>query len=380
MAVKDKVVGWFLRNVVIPGTEVIDKPGFIVCKVTEKKQTTYLRDLLFPERIFINLELQVTKKLGTRGHQALYSVGKKFGYVYSSLSKFPSVDGSSEKEILDFLYYYIRYMEATYANKIDYKPDMKNKICVMVMDDYLVCRESGIGHILSDGGSAGVWAFLLSDKTLEGVQTKCQGRNDKKCEIVVAPPKYFLSKKIKFLKETNLNKILYDKTYEQLNQIAPVSYAKYSLKDMIDTGFFKHSKGVLLHKNERYFLCDANMLYLLENELSKIKGANEILFDISFKFGSELIKNEKPKNIKDFIMSYMSAFGWGDVLVTEKNSKYLIIVNCCPWTPLIDNSKFLFFRGIISGMLSESLNKKIILDKINTDTSQGHLSVTVSQK
>jgi len=39
MPVKDRVVTWWIKNIITPQREIIDKPGFIVTTFTEKKRT-----------------------------------------------------------------------------------------------------------------------------------------------------------------------------------------------------------------------------------------------------------------------------------------------------------------------------------------------------
>ena len=91
MPVKDKVVTWWIQNVIIPRQEIIDKPGFIVTTFTEKKFITYLRDFFLPEKLIEIIESKIVQTYGDLGRQVLYSIGKKFGYIYCSLSNFPNV-------------------------------------------------------------------------------------------------------------------------------------------------------------------------------------------------------------------------------------------------------------------------------------------------
>jgi len=52
------------------------------------------------------------------------------------------------------------------------------------MKDYIVCRKNGRGEIFSEGGIAGIWSYVCQDPTIEAVQIKCQGREDKWCEVI----------------------------------------------------------------------------------------------------------------------------------------------------------------------------------------------------
>ena len=74
--VKDKVVEWFIRNILLPRNELIDNPGFIINKVTKEGGEVYLRDVFMPEQLFVKIEDRVTEQYGDEGAEALYSVGK----------------------------------------------------------------------------------------------------------------------------------------------------------------------------------------------------------------------------------------------------------------------------------------------------------------
>jgi len=53
MPVKDKIVTWWIQNVIIPRREIIDQPGFVVTTFTEaKKQRIF--EIFFCLRNFLN--------------------------------------------------------------------------------------------------------------------------------------------------------------------------------------------------------------------------------------------------------------------------------------------------------------------------------------
>ena len=62
MPVKDKVVTWWIQNVILPKREIIDKPGFIITTFTEQKQTTYLRDIFLSEQLFELIEKRIVEQ------------------------------------------------------------------------------------------------------------------------------------------------------------------------------------------------------------------------------------------------------------------------------------------------------------------------------
>ena len=382
MVIKDKIVSWFVQNILLPKVERIDAPGFITIITVTGKEKVNIRELFLPEKLLIELEKKIVKKYKYNGKFCLYSIGKNFGYIYSILSGYSTIR-DNKKDFLDFAYFLVRWVEATYAKRISHKIDYKNKIFQMKMDNYIICRKNGLGYLLTSGGVAGIWAHVVCDPTIEGVQTKCQGRGDKECELICAPAEILKKRKLKFFRETNLGKLELDSDYKDINKIRKTEFARHSLKDLIDSGFFKYSQGVIHYKNERHFLCEASLFYILEKEIKKLKGGEKILFDVSFDYGRNLAEKEEkikdPKIVGNFITDYMSALGWGDILVLNKAGKYSVISNYFPWTKWVGDINFTMFRGIISGLLSGFLNRKITLKKFHTTLSGGYFSVSLDE-
>ena len=105
MPVKDKIVSWWIQNVILPKREIIDKPGFVVTTFTEGTKIIYLRDFFLPEQLFELIENNIVRSYGNQGKQALYSAGKKFGHLFASLSDFPSIQNSDKKTLFNFVSY-----------------------------------------------------------------------------------------------------------------------------------------------------------------------------------------------------------------------------------------------------------------------------------
>ncbi len=386
MVVKDKIVTWYLKNIYIPKSEITDKSGYI-CEHVGGQREIFLRELLLPETVFVELEKRMVKEI--KGKNILYSIGKRFGYRYAFASKFTTIDKVSKKIFLRYSYFLVRYIESiSYGKNLNHKVNYDKRMFNLNAKEYIICRKNGLGYILTSGGTAGIWAYMTCDPTVEGVQTKCQGRGDKKCELICAPAKVLKEKKIKFLKETDLENLEIDAEYMEINKIRPTQFARYSLKDLIDSGFFEYSKGVIHYKAERHFLCEASLMYILEKELKKLKGGGKVLFDVSFDYGKNLAEESKQElnnassssgSAESFITNYMSALGWGDILVMKKSGKYTVVSNYFPWTKWAKNIKFIMFRGMISGMLSGFLDKKITLKKLQTDFSGGFLTVIADE-
>lgn len=378
--VKDKIVTWFIRNIILAKNEIINHPGFIVLKLSSEKETTNLREIFIPEFLLTELENHIVEKYKTKGEQILYSVGKKFGYRYASNSKFPTLKTSTEKDFLNFSYIVVRYIETIYAKKITHEINIDKKIFEVKAKDYIVCSKNGLGYILTNGAISGVWTYGTVDNTIEGVQTTCQGRGDDHCEIVCAPEKYFVDNKIKFLKERDLSGLeLLQKEYNTINEIRPAKFATNSFEKLLDSGFLKQKGGVITAKEGRYMLLEASLMYLLERELKKLKGGLDVLWDVSVDFGKKLAEISGKDDPAAIIMDLFPALGFGDIYVEKLGpSKYRIIVNYFPWTKWADEVDFTMFRGMLSGVISGSLGKKVELKKVEKDLSMGYLSLVIS--
>ena len=103
------------------------------------------------------------------------------------------------------------------------------------------------------------------------------------------------------------------------------------------------------YNNERYFPLWIDFIYLIETELGKINGGNEILFNVSKENGKRIILKEKNISI-NFISDFLASQGWGEFIITGKSGEYG--VDYYPWHPLFNESSKLFLLGMISGFLS----------------------------
>jgi predicted hydrocarbon binding protein len=373
---QDKVVTWFIQNVIMPRTEIIDQPGFIVSTVSKKNGKTHMRDVGLSEDFFVNIEKLVVEKYGNKGKQALYSVGKKFAYIYASLSDFPQMGKAKDKEILDFCYFFVRYLAGVYASDAAENADLKSKTFKVSLKDYIVCRHNGIGLIMTDGGVAGTWAWICADPSIEAVQTRCQGRGDEHCEIISGPISELERSAKNILMQKELPIYSFDEHYQIKNQIKPLRYSKNSLKTLLDDRFFEYKKGAISYKNKRLFLDDAHMLYLLENELNNTLGEDNILFEAAFEEGKELAKLYGGKDWSKFITDLFPALGFGDIAILDHQNPKIGLIYY-PWTELSSDSTYSIIRGTISGIITECSHKETLL-KLSGIEDGEFLTITIS--
>ena len=368
MPVKDKIVDWFIRNIVIPRQEIIDKPGHIILKISKKGATTNLRELAFPERILISTENKVSEQYGEKGKRILYSIGKKFGYRYASSSFFPTLRDSSEKNIQDFYYYLVRYIESTYAHRLTHQIDTKHKFVSMSLDGYICCSENGLGYIMTDGGVAGICAFLFNEPKIEGIQTTCQGRGDKLCTLLCGPPDVLSTKGVEIFTETDLSGLNILPEYNKINSLRESRYTSKSLRELLDSKLLKYKGGFITGPSGRYSLIEASLMYIMELELSKLNP--NLLFEISKDFGQSLVyKKMSDDELFVYLSCFVSAMGFGDFMLLRKSGHFSFTCRSFPWTRFSDRSTYSLIRGIVSGVLSEGLSEDISFNKFNISTS-----------
>ena len=373
MVIKDRVYTWFIRNVVIPKTEIIDESGFIISRFSPSKEIA-LREIFIGENFIQNLENKAKFH-----EQILYSIGKNFGYNYAYISGLPTIKKVPKNNFLSFANLMVRYIETLYASSLKHNITLETKTFTLKMQNYIVCSKNGLGYIFSEGGITGIWSYACQDPTIEAVQPKCQGRGDKECEVIAAPYETLVKMGYKPIRCTKLEKSQLTQEYKKLNEIKATKWATKSLKTLIDSGFFKYSHGQVTYKGERFFLCEASFMYILEKELKKVRNGLKILWDCSFDFGKRLAQLTGKQDHCKFVMDFFPALGFGDILAIEKGGRYEIIVRCFPWHQWAKEIDFTMFRGMLSGVISGFSDRKVELKKIKKDTREGNLSLYITE-
>jgi hypothetical protein len=136
-------------------------------------------------------------------------------------------------------------------------------------------------------------------------------------------------------------------------------------------GFFKSKEGIIIRNSERYFLCESSLPYILEKELCGT-DLSDIAFQASFDFGKSIARKENSGNYAKFITDYLSALGWGDVVLLKDGNSYKVISTYFPWCRFTDSSEFTLYRGFLSGLLSGFIKKDILFKhyKLGKDGSK----------
>ena len=180
----------FFFERVLTKTSQIATAGYIYSNFPKLDGSSAFERVVFlPETFFISLEMAVVNNLGERGKDNLYSIGKAFGYRFASLLSLPREDvGGSVSSIF-------RFLETLYAEKINVTLlDEKKKVLTLYTNDLAITSKDKMGYILTVGGCAGIWCYLVKDYAIE-----CSVNiiSENEIELVCGPISELTSKKIR---------------------------------------------------------------------------------------------------------------------------------------------------------------------------------------
>lgn len=370
---KDKVVSWFTKNLLMPEIEVIDNPGYLLMKSAGKQG--YKRQILMSESLLADLEDSAFEK--DRQDQ-LYSVGKKFGWRFTSMYNPPSIEDVSEKKFLRQVYFTVRFVGATYASEVDHSVDLEKRRFTLEAENFVVCRKNGRGLLLLQGGIPGVWGYMLRDQNIEAVKTACEGRGDEKCVVVSGPGESLETNSDGLFSETGMEGLEISRSYSKMNQRRETQYTENSFRDFIDNGFFEYTGGIIKHGEERYFLCEASLPYLLGSEMDD-EVSTEIIFDSAMSHGRKIAEQNSDRSAEKFITEYLSACGWGDTRIKKKDGRYVIQAFLFPWTKFWKETEFPLYRGLVSGLLSGFEDREVRLENVEKDMKGRGFTVISSE-
>jgi len=72
-------------------------------------------------------------------------------------------------------------------------------------------------------------------------------------------------------------------------------------------------------------------------------------------------------------MDFFPALGFGDIFVANEKK---VIVQFYPWTDFSNKSKYIIFRGMLSGFITASLNKTVEFNKYDINIDD-HLTLII---
>lgn len=366
MVIKDKFTSWFLKNIVKPRRQEIDKPGFITIKISD--ENTRRRDIFIPEDLLADIEDKIEEEFGDKGKSELYKSGKQFGWRYAQIGDFPTKNEVNDEKITRFVDFFVKFIEILYASRIEYELDIEEETFGMEMEEYTVCRHNGKGYLLTTGAVAGVVSYVFSNEDIEAVQPRCQGRGDTMCDVTCAD--------ISQLPEDSMTAPVRDdlgleSKYKTVNEVRKTEYAENSLQDLLNRSFFEYEQGILSYEGERYARVEASIIYFIDMLASEVEADTEIIFDAAFEHGKKI--GAETEDI-GFISDFLPALGWGDVRPIDEGT---INIYAYPWTRFAEESDFTLFRGLVSGIMSGITGETIVFEKDRTSLSQDGFNVVL---
>jgi hypothetical protein len=358
MPIKDSVTRWFIQNIILPNAEDMRNPGYVLSKFTDSGKAVELREFFFPEKFYMDLETRIVKKLGKAGEKKLYAVGKRFGYRYALLSRYPKAGIIGAKKLDEFMYMFTRYIEVIYARELRHRLEMQKKLLELECDSYVGCYRNGIGYLLLNGAWTGVWSFILDDNSIDGVQVACQGRGDRRCRLVCAPAAALKERGFEALTEPDMGGLEEDnRMYEALNAVHPSSNNNLSMSALIESGIARYERGKLSFGATRMVGIEFSMYYLIDNSFSKDAKARKILYGAAYDSGREMGLGKDPV----FVQRFLSGIGFGDVEVMAAGGGFRVLFLHFPWTSFSKKCRFTILSGFVSGLLSGACGKAISL-------------------
>ncbi len=373
MPIKDEVLAWFVKEYIIPRSQVLDTPGFITFNISGKNPL-YIRQVIFPELFFLKLEKVLASEFSEQGKKKLYAIGKQFGYNFATMGSFSTQKDIPQKKFEEYVKLISKFIEGTYASEITTKINLTQQVITYELRNFIVCNKSGSGYFLPLGAAAGLVSKMLNNNKIEGIQIKCQGRGDEKCTIVYGP--------INYLKKEYPNELAfeYDQLeeptisihYKEFNTEKKITNSTFSFKKYLDSGIFSYDHGIVMHNNQRFFIFEVSGIYLLSKGFESEQKFEKVIYNCAFETGKEIIDsfNLHQGNLQSLI-DLLTSFGWGEVNVYKKDEKIILSFKYFPWTEFSENSKYSFFRGYFSGILSGYTSKETHLNYVNTSITSG---------
>jgi predicted hydrocarbon binding protein len=371
--VKDKIATWYIQNFIISRAQVFDKPGFIQFKISGNTNS-YSRQIILPESFFVNIENKLIENLPD-GSELLYELGKKFGYRFALVGNMKSFENINSIEFKEYVYLITRFVEGTYASKINHYLSNSNKEIKFELDNFIICSKSGKGDFLSAGGIAGIWSRLINSSSFDAIHSHCQGRGDKFCETLVKSSDNWENKKFPNITSDELKLLNLSQDYFEINKLVEIENSSKSFQFLLDTKVFSYDHGVIKKGAERFFIIESSIIYLIELIFKKNPIAIKTLKEVSFESGMNLV--EESSSIQ-YLIDVWSAFGLGDLYILKKGESYLVNINFCPWTKFCQNIDYIFISSVLSGALSKISKNKIQLKKTFSGFSGKGFTVSFS--
>ena len=111
---ENRIKDWFMKNIILPNNEIIDKPGYVISQYVGAETPCYVREVFFPEVLLANIEKEFVKRFGREGKEALYKAGKLWGYRYAAITNLPKKSKIPKADFVGFLDMFMKFLESEY--------------------------------------------------------------------------------------------------------------------------------------------------------------------------------------------------------------------------------------------------------------------------
>ncbi|MFH0971757.1 MAG: hypothetical protein V1835_04285 [Candidatus Micrarchaeota archaeon] len=367
-----RIRDFFFLRIIAPGLFRIDIPGYVIGRFSLlglMNNYIFARNVFIPETFFENLEAEVIKKQGEEGKNALYRIGKQFGFRFAELYH------TSRGDIPRSMAAITHFFETLYAEKIESSIDLNEKMLTLLTEDMAVTRKDGGGYCLTIGGCAGIWAYLIDDYTVECTIRKT---SDRRYEFKSAPSPILAVKGSGDLIICNEKPKAHSFDAYKLHNSPPfkIPSSALNMQKLMQTELFTLNKSELdfAITDNRFVPVELFVLFEIErifDEETVYRAAHDSFRDIGSK-----VKHQNPLM---FISEILTAFGFGIADMLGEGNERIIIFHGYPWLDMqYEKTDFAVLKGAITGFLEGVTKRKYRIIQVQSGMAGNKFEVRVT--
>ncbi|MBN1502350.1 hypothetical protein JW930_02300 [Candidatus Woesearchaeota archaeon] len=348
--VLDSISELFVKNLLLPKTYIIDKPGIVISESTGHFSRSKKRMLYCFEDTFVEMQKLTLEKIGfERTNKLYYNIGIAMGERLACLSNNKvRIPRQLLKQVIVKLFgifsaYGVNRSEVIFQS---------DKIIIRGSET-LICRKTGIGSFY-----AGITAALIGSlmkKEVYASKTKCCF-NDSYCEIII----HIRSQS----RKEEHSEFAPCQHYYQYNFPKHIKYVRHvhSIKELIEFKQLTFSKQKQVFMNHTIFPLEVGLFGIFYYYYEK-----ESLLDVFeaalVKSGRNLLKSfylGKDVSKMDAIEKIFSTLGNGVLFISCSSERAIVT---CLYSPYSRYKPF-FFAHLLQGFLDEATNRECVLRRI----------------
>ncbi len=328
----------------------LDVAGYVFSSFPTLEGIGAVERLAFaPEDLLIALERLVIDKYGAKGKRDLYGIGKRSGY------NFMDVLGLAKNEPSYLIDLISRFLSTTYGMISVEKIDVAGRMYALHTKNLVITAKSGGGgYILTVGGAAGIWAYLLSDYSVECCASSI---GDAEYRLVCAEPERLRQMGIGEVIEASDNGeygIEIDKrryaafnTPEKALSQPPPAFT-VNIKKLMEAGILRYSNGMMFLgvSQARLFTVEISLFYEIERYID-----GELVYNAAYSTFCELgrlMRMGMEWHIA--IAQLLTSFGMGLVTPIRTGDRMQFAFRGYPWlSDASAKSSFAIMKGAICG-------------------------------